>query len=122
MELWIVSDNFIAESYRENFLHVKGLYAKKAFEVHNFCNSRYTCNNRNMLSRIQHAVLRGINKRFKLPDFILIVLDNDLAQFLNYNAAGTASLIGSWIEWLTKQIADTIQKRKQELPLKAVKA
>ena len=55
-----------------------------------------------------------------LPKYIVIVLDDDLITHLNFNEEdGTATLLGSWIEWLAKELESLLQERWKQLPEKS---
>ena len=94
-------------------------YMEEAFEVNPVCNSRYSSPNTNILSRIQNAVASAINKRERLPEFMVVVLDDDLITFLDYKDTSSASLLGPWIEWLMNAINSLIRNRMDQLPEKA---
>ena len=92
---------------------------KQYFEVLPFCSSKYSDKNSNTLSRIVNSFALELNTKFYLPDYIIIVLDDDLINFLQYKRYNVASLLGPWIEYLAQYFAETLQERFQALPLKA---
>ena len=120
-QLWFVGDNFLATMYRQHFkLARKDFYSKLLFEVTAKCKSRFSSKNTNMLSRIQNAGAEAINKNITLPKYMVIILDNDLINYLNYSNLGISLMYGSWIEWLAKTLNEMIIERKRQLPRKAV--
>ena len=119
--IWIVGDNFAARSIREGFVkQTAPLFIKEAFDYKIYCGSRHDSNDTNMLSRIRNSLARGLNKNVKLPNYILVVLDRDLIDYLDYDSFGISTMLGNWFEWLAAEFDDMIQKRKQNLPKKAL--
>ena len=84
-----------------------------------FINSRYNSNNQNILSRIPNTFATALNKNKILPKYVVVVLDNDLVNALQYENYGITSMIGSWFEWLAKEIDEMITTTKGQLPIKA---
>ena len=121
-EIWIISDNFVATTYCNHFKKAKlDSFMKSRFDVHAFCNGKYNSHETNMLIRLKVTLSKAIEKRVKLPRFIVVVLDNDLIQFLAYVNKGIAMLLGEWFEWLVECYSNLCAQRKKLLPLKAVK-
>ena len=120
-ELWFIGDSFIASTYRRNFKKVghDQLYCKRNFEVTAFCSSRFSDSNNNVLSRVVNTAAEAINKNIKLPKFIVVVLDTDLIEYLNYKNYGVSGMLGSWLEYLAKELDNMIRVRLEQLPDKA---
>ena len=76
----------------------------------------------NMLIRLKSTLAKAIEKRMRLPRFIVVVLDNDLIQYLAYMNKGMATLVGEFFEVIVTFTNDLIEKRKKILPSKAMKA
>ena len=128
--LWFLGDNFMVKSYRNHFKKVadKDLYVKQFFEYGAFCSSRFSCANENMLSRLQNSLAAGLNQKHKmqppLPDYIIVVLDDDLISYLDFNANGAngaATLLGSWVQWLVEEFNKLIATRLEQIPSKCSK-
>ena len=47
------------------------------------------------------------------------MLDNDLIDYLQYKKYGVASLLGPWVEYLAQFFVESLETRRQQLPLKA---
>ena len=123
-ELWLVGDNFMATTYRENFLKDKGSwFMKDEFEISPYCSSRFSSSNTNVLSRIQNSFIRAMNEKVKLPDVIVILIDRDVMNSIEIVAKSQVamSLFGTWVEWLADDIAAAIKERWKQLPGKACK-
>ena len=122
-ELWLIGDNFFAETVRPYYLKcAEKMFTKESFEVMTFCKSRHDSNDTNMLSRLCSTLALAINERIKLPKFIVVILDDDLLNYLGYLDNGVAKMIGEWIEWIAEKFTELIKLRIENLPPKAVKA
>ena len=98
-------------------------YIKENFEFSAFCNSRFASANVNMIARIQNAFASALSseKKGKLPNYVVVVLDDDLISFFDFQEEGVATLLGTWVEWLAKQFDILLQERFQQLPKKCHK-
>ena len=114
-KLWILGDNFTARTYRSHFKLNTGTthYMKDMYEVTPYCNSRYNSANQNMLARIQNTLIAAISKNNHMPDYIVVVLDDDLITFLDYKStAGLAEMLGKWVEWIILEISQVVTMRQ----------
>ena len=118
-ELWIIGDNFVAETFWNHFLRNTGeLFIKQRYEWEVFCKSCHDSKDVNMLSRLRSSLARAISDKVKLAKYIVIVLDDDLVDYLGYV---NHKMLGSWVEWLTKMFVNMVNDRKSILPTKVVK-
>ena len=116
-KLWVIGDNFLAETYRKFFKKAGSeFYMKDKFEVIPFCSSRFSDKNLNAVSRIINSFIAAVNSKTYLPMYIVIVLDDDLIEYLQYKKYGVSSMYRSWIEHIAKEITNVIDQRKQDLP------
>ena len=74
-----------------------------------------------MLSCIKSSLVDGINDEETLPYYMVIVLDADIVNFLDYDGYGVVALLGKWLKYLAEKIQYYCDKRKKALPLKAMK-
>ena len=82
-KVWILGDNFMAESYRKNFKKVNGdFFIKEHYDALPFCSSKYNDKNSNLISRLQHSLALALNSKNYLPAYIIVFLDDDLIEFL----------------------------------------
>ena len=44
-----------------------------------------------------------------LPDYIVVIPDEDLINYLGYQNYGVSTLLGTWIEWLVTDMNRLIQ-------------
>ena len=61
----------------------------------------------------------AINSAKHLPEFIIMLLDDDLIEFLCFRKKSQAVLYGSMLEWLVQEVETAISTRKEYLPDKA---
>ena len=96
----------MAKSYRLHFRKVKDVafYIKDNYEYYAVCNSKYNSHDTNLLSRIRNTIATGINKKEKLPKYIIITLDSDLIDFLEYANYGVSTLYRQWLEWIINEV------------------
>ena len=122
-ELWFLGDNFMAKSYTDHVTRSDyPLYVTSSFEVSAFGGSRFTCTNTNMLSRIENALIQALNKKGqeKPPRYIVVVLDDDLIDFLGSAEFGISTILGEWIHYLARSLNSAIEDWKKALPVKAL--
>ena len=89
------------------------------FEVIPYCSSKFSDKNMNTLSRIENSFIEAINTKFYLPEYLVIFLDSDLINYLDFKRSNLASLFSLWIEYLCQVVAETFQHRFQLLSPKA---
>ena len=56
------------------------------------CSSRHSDKNVNALSRLQITMATAINKNRRLPNYIVILLENNLIVFLGYRNMKVATM------------------------------
>ena len=121
-EIRLLGDNFVARSFRDYVKHDgEDMFMNQMYDIELFCSSRFSSNNTNMISRIEGSFARSLNHAMKLPKYFLIVLDDDLLQYLSYEDCGLAGILGSWIERLISSFEDMIAARKKMLKEKALR-
>ena len=120
----------MAKSYRNHFKKTvpgqvdsdTSFYIKKWFEFTAHCNSKYASSEVNMLARLQNTLATALNQKVvkegTLPKYILIILDDDLITYLDFAGEGVATLLGSYVEWLSEQFQKLIKDRCSNLPAK----
>ena len=118
--LWLLGDNFLARTYRDGVKsrEPEELFMTTHFNVEPVGTSKFTSNNTNMLSRICNSLAKALNDNETKPllQYIVVILDEDLMEFLGYDLAGFAEMIGEWISYLTTAFKKMIHDRKSKLP------
>ena len=122
-QLWFIGDTFVATTYREHFKKEReyNFFCKENFEVSAYCRSRQSEKDQNIIRRIKNSLIGGLNKHWKLPKYIVVVLETDLIEFVDYTNFGISTLYGDLLEGIVKGFIDIINTRKTQLPKKAVK-
>ena len=119
-KVWLIGDDFLASTIRVHFRKSPAdFHLKENFQVNIFCGNCFNDSNQNVLSRVQISLAKVINSLHKLPDFILMILDDDLIRFLKFKDPGVSSMYGTWIEWLCGTMDNMIKNRYEQLPVKA---
>ena len=111
----------MVKSYRSHFLlhsDNEGCYIKSTYEYRNFCNSRFSSANENMMIRLQNTMASALNKCEHLPKYVLVILDDDIITFTEYLGPGVSSLLGSYITWIVKEFRKLVEDKKNALPAK----
>ena len=121
-EMWLLGDNFMSTTYRVCYKKsTSEFYTKENYEITAFCSSKYADKNTNALSRLQIALANTLNKKIYLPQYVVVILDDDLIQYLKYKKFGVSTMYGTWIEWLANEFNTLVDTRRQQLPLKSKK-
>ena len=109
----------MSTTYRQHFELAEGdFFIKNSFEVKKNCNNRFSSNNTSMISRLINTIIFMVNSKNYLPDFLIIVLDDDLIEFLNYFNSGISMMYGQWLEYLAKEINVVLNSKWEKLPKK----
>ena len=78
-------------------------------------------NDQNILRRIKNSLAAGLDKEVKLPKFIVMILDSDIFEFIDFDGYGISSMIGDMLESLIKDLIEMIDDHKSKLPTKCKK-
>ena len=120
-KVWILGDNFVAETYRRYFRKSDAsFFLKMHFNVLPFCSSKYSDRNSNMISRIINCLITAINNKVYLPHYVLVAIDDDLVSYQKYKGFGVAALYGNWLEYLQNTINTVLKERRESLPINTV--
>ena len=52
---------------------------------------------------------------------MLVILDEDLLEYLDYHDEGMAQMFGNWFNWLVQELKTIINAHRAQLPVKAHK-
>ena len=116
----MLGDNLVAETFRKNFKKANDeFFLKKHYDIVPFCSSRFNDKNTNMLSRLQHLFASALNSKTYLQAYIVVFLEDDLIEYLNYSKFKVALQLGTWVEFLAKELFDMLSKHQQQLPDRA---
>ena len=74
---------------------------------------------RSPLVRLQNALSSNLSRRGEIPKYIVVILEDDIINFLNYNDYGVTEMYGKLIDYLSKEFKATVNNFKtQYLPQK----
>ena len=71
--------------------------------------------NRSPMARIYNALAQGLNEATKLPRVILMIIQDDLLNAINYTIGRKSHAIGTCWDWLIKNIERAIDIKKEDL-------
>ena len=125
-EIWLLGDEFVTKTSATNFTDRSfDSYAKSNYDVTVFASCPYASNVPelrkvdNMLARLTNTLLSAMRQKSRLPKMIVIIFEDDLIKFLNYNDYGVTEMFKKVLEFLTKTIRKSIDEFKTSLPVKA---
>ena len=95
------------------------MYLEMHYEVIPHCSSKYNDRNTNCLSRIVTSLILALNTKYYLPSCVIVLLDDNLIEYLGYKRFPVASLLGPWVEYLAQTVIESLESRRQELIPKA---
>ena len=67
------------------------------------------------MAKMFNAILEGLNSKEKLPRYVLVMLDKDLIQNLNYFDYGEYNMFTMCLKWLVKNIGRVFEERREDL-------
>ena len=97
-------------------------YMKETFDATPFIADSKDSGDYNTASRIRNLLADAISDKLLLPKFIVMVLDDDIIEYFNYDGKGTTEQLGRIINWIMSEHEDIIKGYKAELPARALKA
>ena len=61
----------------------------------------------------------NLNKNVHLPRYIVVVLDDDIIDFVGFNEPGISTLFGTCLQWIIEEFRTLVSDKKKALPKKA---
>ena len=124
--IWFLGDDFASRTFEQYFKakEWKGMnYVQQNFEVYSTFSSKHTSTDNNAVSRLCNLLVKAIQDNIILPKFIVIVLVDDLVNFIGINHQNTEA--GQSISRILNNIMSEQQKlilaQKDYLSTKAKK-
>ena len=74
---------------------------------------------KNRIARVINTLIYAMYAKAKLPKMLLIVLEDNIIQFLKYNDYGVTEMFGRVLEFMAKNIRSIIDEFKSKIPPKA---
>ena len=123
-QLWFIGDSFVATTYREFFKNDLNydFFTKRNFDVSAYCNSKQSEKDQNIVRRLRNSLAVALTKNWKLPKYIVVILEGDIIDYLNYTNFGISGFYGDLLESVIKGFVAMIKTRKDQLPQKSKKA
>ena len=69
----------------------------------------------NATSRILNAAMDALNEEFRLPRFLVIIIDKDLLGDFKNLEFGTTKSMAKMINWLVRQVDITVHRKKRQI-------
>ena len=121
--IWFIADDFGFKSYQKYYYQrepeVYGGYVKVHFEMSAYLNNKMNSLDNNTASCLRNVLVAAIQVQVQLPKIIVIVPDDDLLTFLDYNKYGKSVIYGKVTDWIMTQHDRLLATQKEYLPLKA---
>ena len=132
MDVWILGDNLLREIFHtfqslktsadrssNRDRHMPYIYSE--YNVFFFFMAGSSAI-QNFLTKITNVAVEAFNRRDHLPKHIIIIPDEDLIISLNFFAYGSSYLIGTCVNWLSKQLERMMDARIEDLHSKRLGA
>ena len=71
--------------------------------------------NKNILSRCHSALVEAFNRRYHLPRYIIVVLDKDVIESVNFFDYGQSTILGHIVHWISKELQNYLSTRSEQL-------
>ena len=68
-----------------------------------------------MMARVVNATIEGLNSKEHLPKYVLVLLDKDLIENLNYFEYGISELLDTCVYWLVKEFNRMFEARREDI-------
>ena len=77
--------------------------------------------NRNLLASMLNSLIKFITKNPTLPKYIVVLFDDDVIHWVNYEDYGVTEIYGRLMKWFITQVDRVIKSQNEYLPQKAKK-
>ena len=126
-KVWFIGDVFMANSYKQFFEEVFGPdgkipYIRAHYNITGYFNSlppETECPN--ILQRLQALLANAIQQDPLLSKVIIIVLDDNMMDYLDHYNTDITRALGRWVEWIANEFHKIITTHKNNLPSKSHK-
>ena len=124
-DLWFVGDHFLRETYGvlqdlKTQLTRKPTPANDQLHIYQFYNvvlyfASAASRVKSLLARVLNSVIEGLNNKERLPKYVVVLLDKDLIENLDYFDYGIAEVLDECVYWLVKEINKAFETRRDDL-------
>ena len=70
---------------------------------------------RSIMARVHNELVTELNKKDKLPRYLLIILDKDLIEAIDYDEFGVGQLFYDQLNWFAKNVEKSLDLRKDDI-------
>ena len=121
-KIWVIGDAFCKSTMPQYFLQMpdKDFYCRTNFEVHTAYCDQYAYRG-NLLGRLRSALTGLINREWTLPRLIVIVLEDDVIEYIKKKNFDSHKQIERFLGYLMNEFRKVISTFKELLPTKAKK-
>ena len=104
-------------SWRSESANNKETVSPYVYEYYNvmFYSQRRSSATKHVISRIVNSIVEGLNRRPRLPRFLVIMLDKDLIEDVDLYDFGAPAEYRRNLNWLFRQISMLIRRRRLDL-------
>ena len=123
--VWIVGDEFVHTSFNQYVRHSgnsseeQKFHMKELYEIKDAASDKYTSLNTNMVCRVRNHLIQMIKEYVLLPKAIVLILDDDLIRFVEYEGNDVIVTYKKILSWLMKEVHRLILSYKDLMPNKA---
>ena len=84
-----------------------------------FCSSKQSDSDTNIVRRLKSSLATALNTNWKLPKYIVVILEADIIEYMDYTNFGISSIYGDILEAIIKEFMELITTRIEQLPTRA---
>ena len=67
------------------------------------------------MARVINSMIEGLNSKEQLPKYVLVVMDKDLIENVNYFEFGLADIMDECVFWMVKEANKLFEIRREDL-------
>ena len=117
-DLWIIGDHFLADifptlqSVSNNAKYPMYMYQQYNVAAYYQNPSSMT---RNTMNRVLNAAAKGLNERIRLPQYVIIILDIDILNCINFYDYAMPRTFHRCAQWVIKNVNKLFSTRREDL-------
>ena len=126
-DIWIVGDQFLRDTFdalqmmRNNT--VTNIDPKTQLYIYAYYNvvlhfPGVSNRVKSLMARIINAMIKGLNSKEKLPKYLVVFIDKDLIEALDYFEYGITEALDECMLWMVKQTSRLFEIRHEDIRLK----
>ena len=121
-QVWVIGDEFCKTTGPSYFTTQpeKDFYSRTNFDVTCFCNGPIAQEEK-LLNRLRNTLVFAINSEWYIPKIIVVLLEQDLTDYLLRREITQISDVTIWVRKLINEFRKVLSTFKDKLPSKAKK-